>query len=130
MNAHATMDLQVDPRTLGADPADSHARLEERLRWLTRTQAELARTCKRSPWLALSALAAVPVGLLWGAFAAAAVAGFGVTLPMVIFYLSWCHQQEYAAEEALLRRNLADPDAASGVMVTRPWRVRGKLTTL
>ena len=128
MNAHATMTLPPDSSMPGGDPADPHARLEERLEWLTRTQAELARTCRLSPWLALSALGAVPVGMVWGAFAAAAVVGLGLLLPMVIFYLSWCHQQEYAAEEATLRRNLADPDASTPV--TRPWRVRGKLTTL
>ena len=127
MIAHAMTNLPNEPHDGAADP---HARIEERLAWLTHTQQDLARTIKLAPWLALSALLAVPVGLAWGIFAAAAVAGFGLLLPMVIFYLSWCHQQEYASEEATLREHLEVPPDAPRTSSARPWRVRGKATQL
>ena len=122
-------DLPSAPRPL-APATDSPARTAERLQWLARTQDDLARTIKQAPWLALSALAAVPAGLLGGAFAAAAVAGLGLLLPVVTFYLSWCHQQEYAAEEATIRRNLAVSADPAPAPTARPWRVPGKLTRL
>ena len=131
MNAYAMTSFEPETSLPGGSPDhDSHARIEERLRWLARTQEDLARTIKRAPWFALSALAALPVGLLGGVFAAAAVAGFGLCLPMVLFYLSWCHQQEYAAEEATLREHLTSPDGAARTGAMRPWRVPGKLSQL
>lgn len=101
--------------------------LEARLAALEATRLDLVRTVHRAPWLLLSALGAVPAGLVWGVGIGFAVLVTAVTVSVMAMYLAWSHEQEYAAQQDTVRQAIADLDQP-GVRKSTPWRVQGKAT--
>jgi len=110
-----------------AETADASRRsaLEARLVALEETRRGLTRVVARAPWLLLSALGAIPAGVLWGAGVALAVLLTTVVVSGMAMYLAWSHEQEYAAQQDTVRQAIAEigqPTARKGT----PWRVQGK----
>lgn len=105
--------------------AERRASLEARLRELEATRRDLRRSVWRAPWLLLSALGAVPAGVLWGVGVALAVLVTAIVVALMAMYLAWSHEQEYAAQQDTVRQAIAEIGRPE-VRKSTPWRVQGK----
>jgi hypothetical protein len=108
------------------------ALLEAHLARVEHANTSVRRETRRAPWLLLSAILMLPVGLHWGAFAAFAALVASLILSGAGMYISWAHRQEYSSEAAAIRQQLADIEHARshGPRERMRWRTEGKALQL